>query len=351
MSNVAKRLATRRNRNVISGVEGGVKPPSALAAMMLAIPIAVAAQAPAPLGVLIDIGGGQHVHVHCTGAGSPTVVLENGAGDFSVIWSLVQPDVSTFTRVCSYDRGGFAWSDPGARPRSYAQIALELRTALARAHVDPPYVLVGQSYGGLLVRGFAAQYRTDVVGMVLVDAVHEDQRVVYGGQPHRLRDQAGGRVAPRPHIALDTALLTAMRDSVSPASTQSLPAPLDRLPPDAQAIWRWAEAQSVYRASRSAELEWSPEEMARLHHATASERSLGDLPLIVLARTNGGYADGMDIPADSLERERRALMADLAHLSRRGILIYAAHAGHSIHLEDPGLVVQSIREVVDHARH
>src|SRR5574338_407412 len=69
---------------------------------------------PPPPGRLVDIGG-QRIHLSCTGRGSPTVVFENGAGDLSIVWSLVQPRVSETTRACSYDRAGYAWSDPGAR--------------------------------------------------------------------------------------------------------------------------------------------------------------------------------------------------------------------------------------------
>src|SRR5258708_26779861 len=141
---------------------------------------------PAPTGTLVDIGG-QRLHLNCTGSGSPTVLLESGTADISVIWALVQPHVSLFTRVCSYDRGGYAWSEPGAQPRTFAQLALELHTALRRLKIDPPYLLVGQSYGGLVIRGFAAQYRREVSSMVMVDAVHEDQHIVYGGQPHPIR--------------------------------------------------------------------------------------------------------------------------------------------------------------------
>src|SRR5258708_1109631 len=117
--------------------------------------------APPPPATLFDIGG-QRLHVDCTGRGSPTVILESGTGDVSVIWSLVQPGVSAFTRVCSYDRGGYAWSDPGIRPRTFAQLALELHTALKRVHIDPPYILVGQSYGGLVIHGFSGVYRPEV---------------------------------------------------------------------------------------------------------------------------------------------------------------------------------------------
>jgi pimeloyl-ACP methyl ester carboxylesterase len=279
------------------------------------------------------------------------VLLESGLGDVSVIWALVQPGVSAFTRVCSYDRGGYAWSDPGARPRTFVQLSLELHTALDRLHVAGPYVLVGQSYGGLLVRGFAARYRREIAGMVLVDAVHEDQRVVYGGQPHRIRDGATGRKAPPPLIALDTALIREAQSAPAHPMTTALEAPLNRMPASAQAAWRWAEAQPLIGLAQQAETDWSPEELQRMHDGRLHDRaSLGDLPLIVLARTRGGYDDGMSISADSLEEERRNFAADLARLSRRGRLVFADHSGHNIHLEAPDLVIASIREVVAGAR-
>ncbi len=305
---------------------------------------------PAPPGQLVEVGG-QLLHLYCTGTGSPSVLLEAGTGDFSIIWALVQPGVSSFARVCSYDRGGYAWSDPGNRPRTFAQLALELHTALERAHIKPPYICVGQSYGGLVVRGFAERYTSEVVGMVLVDAVHEDQRVVYGGQPHRIRDAARGRPFPPPRIRLDTEMLRQARDSAAQPTSGALEFPLDQLPAAAQRVWRWAEAQPVYRMAQAAELDWSPEELARLHEARLLDRaSFGNRELTVLARTHGDYPMGMSISADSLEKERRFLQTDLAQLSHRGQLIFAAKAGHNIHLEDPELVIHSIREVVVRTR-
>lgn len=307
------------------------------------------AAAPAPPGTLVDIGG-QRLHLNCTGQGSPTVLLESGTGDISVIWSLVQPDVSAFTRVCSYDRGGYAWSDPGTRPRTFAQLALELHRALATMHIDPPYIVVGQSYGGLAIRGFAARYRSEVLGAVMVDAVHEDQQVVYGGQPHRIRDSAKGRPFPAPQIRLDSEMLRSAQ-AKGAATEQPVEPPLDRLPTSAQRIWRWANTQPLLEMAQQAELDWSPEELALMHESRLKDRAaLGDMPLIVLARTRGGYPDGMSVSAEALERERKELQSDLAHLSRRGKLVYAVNSGHNIHLEDPGLVIRSIREVVEMAR-
>ena len=319
-------------------------------AIVLGLGAAKAQGTVTPPGTLVDIGG-QRLHVNCTGTGSPTVLLESGLGDVSVIWALVQPTVSTFTRVCSYDRGGYGWSDPGGRPRTFAQLPLELHTALDRMGVAGPYVLVGQSYGGLVVRGFAARYRPQVVGMVLVDAVHEDQRVVYGGQPHRIRDDAKGRVAPPPRIALDTELMRQARSLPATPRPAAIEAPMDRLPAAAQTALRWTEAQPLLTLAQQAETDWSPEELQRMHDGRLKDRvTLGDLPLIVLARTHGGYDDGMTISADSLERERRNLQADLAKLSHKGTLVFAPHSGHNIHVEDPELVIESIRKVVLAAR-
>src|SRR6266702_6080953 len=129
-----------------------------------------------PPGQLIDLGGWR-LHLNCLGkaaASQPTVILEAGAGDFSVDWSLVQPGIARFARVCSYDRAGSGWSDLGPRPRTLHQIVWELHTLLDKAGVKPPFVLVGHSYGGWLVRLYASTYPADVAGngagMVLVEA-------------------------------------------------------------------------------------------------------------------------------------------------------------------------------------
>src|SRR3954471_16721461 len=145
-----------------------------LAAMfVLTLPSAVApaqdrlASAPSAPGRLIDVGGWR-LHLYCTGAarpGQPTVILETGIGDFSVEWSLVQPRVARFARVCSYDRSGDGWSELGPSPRTLHQIVYELHTLLQKAKEPPPYVMVGHSYGGWLVQLYVSTYPTDVAGI------------------------------------------------------------------------------------------------------------------------------------------------------------------------------------------
>ena len=132
-------------------------------------------------GQLVDIGGWR-VHLNCTGqagASQPTVILEAGAGGFSVDWSLVQPEAARFARVCSYDRSGLGWSDLGPRPRTMRQTVWELHTLLEKAGVRPPYVLVGHSHGGTLARLYAFTYPSEVVGMVLVESGNEKGGVVF----------------------------------------------------------------------------------------------------------------------------------------------------------------------------
>src|SRR5205823_10320911 len=98
------------------------------------------------------------MHLNCAGQGHPTVILEAGLNDFSVIWTVVQREVATFARVCSYDRAGFGWSEPSPQPRTGTTMAHELHTLLVTADVKPPYVLVGHSFGGALVRLYAHEY-------------------------------------------------------------------------------------------------------------------------------------------------------------------------------------------------
>jgi pimeloyl-ACP methyl ester carboxylesterase len=117
----------------------------------------------------VDIGG-YRLHLVCAGHGSPTVVLEAGWPSGAGVWNAVAPTIALHTRVCAYDRAGEGQSDIGPAPRTPLHMVRELHLLLSRAHVPGPYVLVGHSFGGLLVRLFAATYAHDVAGMVLVDS-------------------------------------------------------------------------------------------------------------------------------------------------------------------------------------
>src|SRR5262249_4244708 len=148
--------------------------------------------------------GGHKLHLRCIGPpdAKPIVILEAGGGGFSNGWTTVQDLLSSRVRTCAYDRAGSGWSEPGPGPRTMRQEVFELHALLEAAKVPGPFVLVGQSIGGLLVRLYTERYGRDVVGVVLVDPTHESDvlgSVRYGGWG-RLRGKAAGRPVAEPRL-------------------------------------------------------------------------------------------------------------------------------------------------------
>jgi pimeloyl-ACP methyl ester carboxylesterase len=128
-----------------------------------------------PPGEMVDVGD-HRLHLYSRGeaSGGPTVVIDAASGGWSLDWHHVQTELSTTTRIVTYDRAGYGWSERGPTPRTSWQVADELRSALEVAGIDGPYVLVGHSFGGHTVRLLADELSEDVAGVVLVDARQED---------------------------------------------------------------------------------------------------------------------------------------------------------------------------------
>lgn len=163
--------------------------------LFLLVKIAVATSIRCPQGAAdytgrVDIGGGRHIYMHAAGKGKPTVVLVAGLRNTGDIWSVRADDgkkrtmvfqgVAAFTRVVAYDRPGttlgadqFSRSDPVRQPRTVKDAVSELHSFLLKAKIPSPYVMVGHSTGGLIVRLYSSTYPKEVVGMVLVDAIPE----------------------------------------------------------------------------------------------------------------------------------------------------------------------------------
>jgi pimeloyl-ACP methyl ester carboxylesterase len=301
---------------------------------------------PAPPGKMVDLGG-HRLHVNCTGSGPFTVVVENGLGDFSFGWILVQQRVEKFSRICTYDRAGYAWSDPGPMPRTFAQLNLELHDALQKLGEHHSLILVGHSFGGGVVRQFAQTYPADVAGMVLVEAVPEDQRIPMGpGKAARIRDFAKGVSIPAP------------RENLLPSDRRSLPAasnpqgtiepPFDRLPRQQQLLQLWAEQLPALEDAENSQKEWSTEYMQQMYERP-QDGSLGAMPLRVLTRAEGGYGNDLNVPAEELEAERLSLQSRLALLSSNGKQVIV-HSGHNMHLEAPDAVADAIQNVLASCR-
>lgn len=150
-----------------------------------------------PPGRLVEHDG-RRSHLLCSGEGPPTVVLDAGLGVTGVLaWTDVQPDVAAFSRVCSYDRAGIMWSEPRAEPRDAHRIGNELHGILKAASESPPFVLVGHSVGGLLVRVYTDRYPDEVAGLVLVDAAHPEQFERYPAEVLEYRTQLDSSLPPQ----------------------------------------------------------------------------------------------------------------------------------------------------------
>ena len=263
----------------------------------------------------------------------------------------MQPEVGSFTRVCSYDRAGFAWSDAGPLPRTMAQIVRELHTALGNAGEKPPFVLVGAALGGAIVRVYANTYPNEVAGMVLVDAIHEDQFTFVAGKALRLRETSEKRHVPESQSEGRGAEEPLVYRNVKASAFLSAN-PRTKLPAESQRIWMIARKQAKYREAANSEFTYLPEEMDALCRATSSNpHPLGAKPLTVLTADleTGRAAGGMTVEA--LETTRKELQSRLAKLSTKGQLVVVKNTGHEIELFRPEVVISAIRDIVQATGH
>ncbi len=296
----------------------------------------------------MDVGGFR-LHLHCAGEGTPAIILDAALGGSSVSWSLVQPELARFSRVCSYDRAGFGWSDAGPEPRTAGRIAEELHTLLERARVHPPFLLVGHSYGGLVAQIFAHRFRSEVAGMVLVDPAHAEDWVTPATKEQVQIDRGVrlcryGAISARVGVARVVTALVGLghlglaRGLVKVASRgrlsrqdEAILAPIWKLPPEVRPVLRQFWTRPQFFEALGSQIEWISISAAEVLEATAE--GFGDLPLTTLSSTN---------PGDYRVRQQDRL----ARLSTRGRHIMASASGHWIPLDQPDAVIDAVKEVL-----
>ena len=312
----------------------------------------MAFRSPAPPGRLVDVGGFK-LHIYCAGEGSPAVILDAALGGSSISWSLVQPDVAAETRVCSYDRAGFGWSEAGPMPRTASRIADELHLLLDHAGVPPPFVLVGHSFGGFVMRIFAGRYRSEVAGLVLVDPAHPADWITPSPK-EKLKIERGlqlcrhGTAAARMGIARVVGFLAELgainmargmaklvsRGGLS-REDEGILAPIWRLPQKARRPLRYFWTQEKFYAALGSQIECIS--VSASEALDASVDGYGDLPLVTISSTD----------PDQHKVEQQEV---LARLSTRGRHIVASNSGHWIPLDQPAVVIGTIRDVLSETR-
>jgi pimeloyl-ACP methyl ester carboxylesterase len=300
-------------------------------------------RAHSPPGEMVDVGG-HSLHLDCAGEpateSAPTVILDAGLGGYSQDWVWVQPQVAEFARVCAYDRAGYAWSDPGPMPRDSGQIVAELHALLSEAGVPPPYVLVGQSFGGLNARFYARQYPDEVAGVVLVDAtpdcIYDDP--AFSASQHG--DDRGEILLFRTVTVLSRYGI--LRLFVQLAGTKPLTF-LEDYPPEIHSdILAVVFLHTQYYEAVVAELETFEDSTRQVQVAPPDP----DVPYIVIARRLLSEQDGPEVdPAQ--EQAWRRLQTELAESAPNGALVIAEESDHVIHMCQPDVVVDAIRQIVE----
>ncbi len=274
------------------------------------------------------------MHIIVAGTGPPAVVIIPGLGESSAGWQAIQHGLASDTTVCTYDRPGLGWSDPAPGRPTAAGMAHDLRMLLTGAGIPPPFVLVGHSLGGLVARMFVSLYPGEVAALALIDSSHPQQS--WRLPKTFLEDYRGGKLA--------TVALSYARPIALPVRTGVLPWD------EPSGVWA---VSGFFRSRRAGAKELFAFATIRRDTGEAAKH-LGDLPLAVITASERD---------PSLRAGRRAqrvrarfypawaqLQDELAALSANSTHVVAVNAGHHVHCDDPGLVIQVVADLVRDAR-
>lgn len=221
---------------------------------------------------------------YCENYGKPTVIMDAGYGDNSETWDSVIEDISMFTSVLIYDRAGLGKSAPSSNPRTSREMVKELKTLLIESGIQPPYILVGHSFGGVNMRIYATENENEVVGLVLVDSTPEDYRERF-------------------------------------------------LPTMSQVFQQAYNKQFVYECNYD-------EFMESLNQLKETRKKI-EVPLIVLSAGNKAhYTKESQELWNEMQRE-------ILEISYNGELIIVENSNHYIQREEPDVVIQAIKKLID----
>jgi pimeloyl-ACP methyl ester carboxylesterase len=291
---------------------------------------------------------GRKLRYYCMGAGRPAVVLESGLGSGAWSWRMVQGEIATTTRVCSYDRAGYGLSDEAKAVRDVDALAADLAVVVKTVGRGQPVVLVGHSLGGPIVRQYAYRHPDKVAGLVLVDPSGDHQNERFSAvNPEFMKAQAAANGTTRDCLALTEKGPIAegtpeYRRCIGPPPAD-MPADLvhfhvqyGRSPIHARAIL--AEGESALGEASGKE-------------ADAARRPLGDKPLIVLSAGKPVQPPGFSAADQARFTEVwRQMHYEMTQLSTQGRRRFVEGAGHGIQAEKPQAVIEAVSEVVAQAR-
>ncbi|MGH2639704.1 MAG: alpha/beta hydrolase [Rhabdochlamydiaceae bacterium] len=295
-----------------------------------------------PPGKMVDVGG-YNLHIQSTGENGPVVVLDAGLRCSSLDWALVQPEIAKFTRVCSYDRAGNGWSEESFFPRTCHHIVEELHTLLKNAHIPGPYILVGHSFGGMNSRLFASRYPDEVLALVLVDSPHED--LLYLAPPIPSKTVFEKFLCHPKVLVLESYLgIPRLLQSLWGNNISKI------YPDDIRGIYRAKTSTVKFARTFSEELFRMEESIQQLK---IQEKGFGTKPLTVITAGRSPLTSETGYPQEWLDEVYRihlGLEKELVKHSEQGKQIIAEKSDHSIPVNQPDIIVEAVREIVDRFR-
>lgn len=257
------------------------------------------------------------VHAIVTGEGPVTVILEAGFGSISIDWCHIQPEISKHARVISYDRGSYGWSKTKRKTMTSLDSVEEIREVLSHLKIKPPYILVGHSFGALSMRLFASMYPDEVVGLVLEDAAHENQYVL--SQDNIKRIKKFRRLVTFGYI---TSLVGIPRLLKQQIGRKFLVKEYDK------SLKYIGYTPGAYK---SAYLEYV-DSLTSASQLLAAKPLRQDLPVMAISAKKQPES----------WKKNQLLLTDLTDSTEQ----FEADTGHSIHLENPEIVLDSIIKLI-----
>ncbi|MBM3184074.1 MAG: alpha/beta hydrolase [Chlamydiae bacterium] len=291
-----------------------------------------------PPGDLIDVGGYQ-LHLQCQGKpqpGIPTVIVETGIWDSCQSWKLIQSEIAATTRICTYDRAGYGWSEQSTCPRTFEHMVQELKLALEKKGIHPPFIFVGHSLGGAIIRYYQSQYPNEVVGMIFVDAILTTETPTVFSRTFRVVSQAFSFLA---HFGILRLLF--------------------KFAPPISANPQWTSTmQKAYTACHQAKVktfstclkEWDGYETS-FSDLRRNARSLKDIPVTIISRDPAKpMRPGMSKEAarkerSDLEKMNQDTLESLPHAR----FIVAEGSSHLVQVDRPDVVIDEIRRMANRA--
>lgn len=294
-------------------------------------------------GRWIDIGHGRKHYLLEKGSGESTVLFESGIAATNLNWFNIQEGVSRFASTASYDRGGLGWSSPCQSARTPRNIAVELHQLLGGAEIKPPYILVGHSFGGLVMRRFAQLYPDEVTSIVLVDPMRCEEWPPLNPARQAELDRGkrlSGYAIPIARLGLARLAVTSLlcRSGVIAEQLAGVAGnggkhvlgrvrgEVSKMPQEVWPIVAAHWSRPGYYAGMRSHVEAVPESIREMQNSAP----IDGIPVLLL--TPGKSSP---LSEDCLTR-----------IGNNVQQVIASESAHWIHLDEPQLVIDSIRQMV-----